>query len=214
MTTFTPRHLLRAGFLGLAGLLALAPQAAAADVALALEGGYSSLTNAPDTADALFGGSGGVTFGGTVRLGISDSFYVAGAGRYFTKDGERVALGPDNEVFPLGHPLELRIVPLYGTIGYRFNFSDTLIPYVGVGGGIALLHEESEVGGETESEDASKGMFIGLAGVEYGRGSLRFGGELGYSLIPDSLGDDGVGAAFDESDLGGFSAVAKVIFTF
>jgi opacity protein-like surface antigen len=214
MSLLTSRHLLRAGLLALVGFVSLAPAAGAADVAVALEGGWNSLTNAPDTADALFDSSGGVTFGGTVRLGLTDSFYVAGAGRYFAKDGERVALGPDNEVFPLGHPLELRIIPLYGTVGYRFNFSDTIVPYVGLGGGLALVHEESEVGGETESEDATKGMFLGLAGVEYGRGSLRFGAELGYSLIPDALGEDGVGAAFDESDLGGFSAVAKVIFKF
>jgi hypothetical protein len=190
-----------------------APVVRAADLSVALEGGWRDLTNAPDSSKAIFGETGGPTFGGTVRMDLGRSFFGAVSGRYFAKEGERVALGPDDEVFPLGHPLTLRMVPVYGTLGYRFNLSDRLVPYVGVGGGVTLIHEESEVGGETESTDTTKPTGVGVVGVEFGGERFRVGGELGYMLVPDALGDDGVGNEFGETDLGGFSAVFKVVIS-
>jgi hypothetical protein len=193
--------------------LASAPDVGAAELSVALEGGWRDLTNAPDSSKAVFGETGGPTFGGTVRMDLGRSFFGAVSGRYFAKEGERVALGPDDEVYPLGHPLTLRMVPVYGTVGYRFNFSDRLVPYVGVGGGVTLIHEESEIGGETESTDATKPTGVGLVGVEYGGGRFRVGGELGYMLVPDALGDEGLADDFGETDLGGFSAVFKVVIS-
>jgi hypothetical protein len=189
--------------------------AAAQGLAVDVAGGYQDLMQAKSSAKAVFNGkSGGVLFGAGLRYGLGQHLFIAGWGRYFSKDGERVfvasASGP---VFRLGHPLKLRIVPIQGTIGYRFGIG-ALVPYVGVGGGITYYHEESTVGGVRDSASHSNGSGHVLAGVEYGKGALRFGAEVAYSLVPNTIGVGGVSKVYGEDDLGGLSLVGKVVFAF
>ena len=49
-------------------------------------------------------------------------------------------------------------------------------------------------------------------GLEYGQGRLRFGVELSYSTVPDALGLGGVSRVYGEDDLGGFTALGKIVF--
>lgn len=198
-------------------LLATAPAFAAADHGFGIEGqvGYQDLTKLKNSAKAVFGSSGGVTFGGGVRYVFSKGFYVSGWARTFGKDGERVFIADKTStVFPLGHPLKISIVPIQATIGYRFHMSGPLTPYLGVGGGVTKYHEESTVGGETTKVDESKGSGHLLGGVEVGHGTLRFGAEFAYAFAPNAVGLGGVSQIYDESDIGGFSAIGKLIFTF
>lgn len=196
--------------------LALPPAAGAAEFGVALEGGYRDLTSAPDSADALFGSRGGLTFGASLRVGLGRSFFARATARAFQKEGERVFVGPGGTVFPLGHPLTLRMVPVFGMVGYRFNPEGTLVPYVGLGAGATMVEEESEIGGEVTSISTTKFSGHVAAGVEYGRGTFRFGGELGWATVPDAIGATpsslgSVSAHYGESDLGGFSAVARIV---
>jgi opacity protein-like surface antigen len=179
-------------------------------------GGYQDLTRAKDSAKAVFdGSSGGFTFGGGAGFDFGNGLFVSGWFRSFSKDGERVFVeSPGGPVFPLGHPLTLKLRPIQGTIGYRFAHGKSISPYLGIGGGVTKVEETSTVGGLEESSSESKGSFHALAGVELGGGSVSVGAEVMYLSIPDSAGLGGVSAVYGEDDLGGFSAVAKLRFRF
>jgi hypothetical protein len=180
-----------------------------------LQAGYFDMTNAHDSAKAVFdGSSGGFIFGGEATWGFRGHFYVAAAARYFHKDGERVFVADNNSpVFRLGHPLKVSLVPVYGVIGYRFGGGGSLTPYLGLGVGFTTYHEESTVAGITTSADDTKFSGRVLGGLEYGRGTVRVGIEAAYSTVPDTIGVGGVSKIYGEKDVGGFSAVAKLIFT-
>src|ERR1043166_7449180 len=113
-------------------LLAGVRPAPAIDWAIGAEGGYSEMTNATKSAKAIFDGSkGGGTIGGFVHIGLGQSFFVEAHGRHFQKTGERVFVAdPNGEVFRLGHPLTIRLIPVYGAIGYRFLPNSHFAPYV------------------------------------------------------------------------------------
>lgn len=218
MTTPSPsrppraRRAVAAAVLG----LALASPAAAGELAVAVEGGYFDLSNSKKSAKAVFDGStGGATFGGSVRYAIDRGFFIAAGARVFSKDGERVAVvDPTGQVFPLGHPLKVRLLPFYGQIGYRFRHGMKLVPYVAVGGGSTSYREESTVGGVTDTQTQSKGSFHVAGGVEYGTGSLRVGFEGMYATVPNTIGAGGVSKVYNEKDVGGLSAVGKVVLAF
>ena len=193
----------------------LGPRAGATDFAVAIEGGIHSLSNSPSSAKAVFDGStSGPIFGGSFRAVFKRRFFAAADVRHFSKSGERVYVAdPGGEVFPLGHPLELRIVPVTVTGGYRFRASRAFVPYVGLGGGLASIKEESTVGGVAEAESRTKATAHVVGGLEYGRGLVRFAAEVSWSAIPNAIGLGGVSQLYGEDDLGGLSAIAKVIFS-
>lgn len=208
----------RGGLIALtAAALALGLGAAASAGQFTLEGqaGYSDLSRAKDSAKAVFdGSSGGFTWGGGVGYHFDNGFFATAWARHFSKDGERVFVaGPGQEVFPLGHPLSVRIIPVQLTIGYRFFEGQSLVPYVGAGGGITSYHEESTVAGITDTTSETKGSGHVLAGIELGRGALRLGAEVGYTFVPNALGIGGVSQVYGESDIGGFFFVGKIVFT-
>ena len=200
-----------------AAALTLGAAAYASAGQFAFEGqlGYADLTQAKDSAKAVFdGSSGGFTWGGGAGYRFDNGFFTTLWVRSFSKDGERVFVAaPGDQVFPLGHPLSVRIVPVQVTIGYRFARERSLVPYVGAGGGITSYHEESTVAGLTDSTSETKGSGHVLAGVELGRGTLRGGLELGYTFAPNALGLAGVSQVYDESGVGGFFFVGKIVFT-
>jgi len=195
---------------------ALAPAALAQGFTIAAEGGYLGLT-AKNSAKAVFDSSGGGTFGGELGYQFGEHFFVAAGARTFSKKGERVFVADaSSPVFKLGHPLEAKITPIYGTVGYRFGavrvFGVGLRPYLGAGGGVTKYKEESTVGGITEAESLSKAGGHVLGGLEIGRSHLRLGIEAGYSFVPDTIGVGGVSKVYNEKDIGGFTVLAKIIF--
>lgn len=191
-----------------------APAARAGELFLTIDGGWHDLTNARQSAKAVFDGvSGGPTVGGALQYGIGESFFVRAGARFFQRDGERVFVaGPGEPVFRLGHPLTVRIIPAYGLVGFRFLQGAALRPYVGVGGGVAAYRESSDVAGEIFKSTATKPGGYGVAGVDYGRGSFRFGGEVMYSVIPKVIGFGGVSEVYGEDDIGGLTAVVRISF--
>lgn len=197
--------------------LALAPLASAQDSGLAFDvaAGWQDLTSARDSAKAVFdGSSGGFTFGGGVRYDFGFGLSVGGFVRYFKKDGERVFVAsPGGEVFRLGHPLSVRLVPVQGTLGWRFG-RGSLRPYLGGGAGFTSFEEQSSVGGVTESASETKFSAHALGGIELGSGSLRVAAEAMWTTVSDSLGVGGVSQVYGEKDVGGLSLVGKVVFTF
>jgi hypothetical protein len=200
------------------GLVLVATSAVAGEAHFAVEGhaGYLDLSRAKKSAQAVFdGSSGGGTFGGGLRYAFGSGFYVSAWARTFSKEGERVFVADSTgEVFPLGHPLEVRIVPLQLTLGYRLRLGTLVVPYVGAGGGVTRYREESTVAGVVETNEANKSSWHFLAGVEAGSGTFRIAGEFGYLFVPDTVGLGGVSKVYGEKDVGGVWVVGKLILAF
>jgi len=204
--------------------LAMAPSAAAqretraGGLLLSASGGYLE-PRFRQSLKAVSGSSGGVTFGGEVGFIFGDHLSLSVGAHLFNKDGQRVFVAePGGTVFPLGHPLKLRLVPVRATLAWRFfekrAAGIVFTPYVGAGGGLTSYHEESTIAGETRVFDVKKAGGHALAGVELGGSNLRFAIEAGYSTAPNALGDspDGVSRVYNEKDIGGFTLLGKIVF--
>ena len=196
-------------------LLALAAgPAAAGELAIEVHAGYFEMA-AENSASALFDSRGGGTFGGAVRYTFWRGAFVSAGARTFSREGERVFVAaPNAAVQKLGFPLKVSLTPVFLTVGYRFRDGKLIVPYAGIGGSVTSYKEESEVAGEAFDDDRSKAGFLGLAGVEVGRGTFRVGAEAGYTTVPDAVGLAGVSKVYGENDLGGWHAVGKLIVAF
>jgi outer membrane protein with beta-barrel domain len=185
-----------------------------ADWAIGAEGGYFTMSNAPKSAKAIFGGSsGGGTFGGFLHLGLGDSFFVEAHGRTFQRTGERVFVAdPTGPVFRLGHPLTIRLVPVYGMVGFKFLHGSRWAPYVAVGAGVTQYREESNVAGLVETASKSKLGGHAALGVDFLTGPIRVGAEVMYSTVPNTIGESGVSKVYNEKDVGGVSVAARIAF--
>ncbi len=182
---------------------------------LSFEGGYQGLNNASDSIAAVFDGStGGKAFGGALRVTVWRSMFVGAGLRVFDKSGgQRVFVdGPQGTVFPLGHPLELRVRPIYGFVGYAFRPGATLVPYLALGAGSASYRETSTVAGLTTTDELNKFTWHAALGTDWAIGSLALGVEARYTGIPDVVGLGGVSKVYGESDLGGLSVVGRLSF--
>ena len=125
------------------------------------EGGYFEMTNASKSAKAIFDGKLGRRHHRRLRpFGLGQSFFVAAHGRYFQKTGERVFVAdPGGEVFRLGHPLTIRLVPVYAMVGYRFlPRARTCRPTWPSGGGATSYEETSDVAGLVETPELDQGL--------------------------------------------------------
>jgi hypothetical protein len=200
--------------LAAAVLLAGAGPAAALDWAVGVEGGYSEMTNASKSAKAIFDGKmGGGTIGGFVHVGLGQSFFLEAHGRRFQRTGERVFVADAaSDVFRLGHPLTIRLIPVYGAVGYRFLPNSHFAPYVTIGAGATSYKETSDVAGLIETQSATKLSGHGALGVDYLAGPLRLGLEVGYSTVPNTIGENGVSKVYGEKDVGGLTVLARLAF--
>lgn len=204
----------RGWILGLLGTLAATGAPAAERFSVGLDAGYLDLTSAPKSAAAVFDGArGGATFGGDLRFSLTRSLFVGAGARSFTKKGERVFVADStSQAFPLGHPLEVRLTPIFGLVGWRFRADEALVPYVGVGGGVTGYKEESTVAGITESESKSKASWHVVAGADYALRNLGLGLEVRFSSVPNAVGLGGVSRVYGETDLGGFALTARISY--
>lgn len=203
---------------GLAALATGAPWAAAAAPetwSASFEGGYQGLQNASNSAKAVFDGStGGRVLGGSARLTVWRSFFVGAGVRVFDKsEGQRVFVdGPGGTVFRLGHPLELRLRPIYGFVGYALRSKAPVVPYLAVGAGSASYRESSTVAGVTTTDTLSKFTWHAALGADYALGAVALGFEARYTGIPDVVGLGGVSKVYGENDLGGITVVGRLSF--
>jgi len=202
--------------LGLA-LTWAAGQAAALEperFSLAFEAGYQGLNGASDSAKAVFDGStGGTTLGGSARVSLGRLFFVGAGARFFSKDGQRVYVADaSSPVFSLGHPLQLKLRPIYGFVGVRLMPEARVVPYLAVGGGSTSYKETSTVGGVTDEVSQSKGTFLVMAGADWRLGSFSLGVEGRYTSISNVIGLAGVSKVYGESNLGGISIAGRLGF--
>jgi opacity protein-like surface antigen len=198
----------------IAVLAATALPAKGGEIAIEAHAGYFDMA-AGNSASALFDSTGAATFGGAVRYRFWRGAFVSAGARTLSKEGERVFVAsPNSPVQKLGFPLSIRLTPIVLQAGYRIRDGHLLVPYVAAGLSITRFREQSEVAGEAFDEERTKTGFIGAAGVEVGRGHLRFGAEVGWSTVADAIGVGGVSKVYGEDDLGGWHALGKLIVAF
>ena len=202
----------------LAILLAV-PRSASAQTAFtppSIEG-YATFGNITFTAaesfETITGSSSGALLGGGVRigLGLGGLFFDVGAWRFRT-EGERVFVYND-EVFPLGIPVDITVTPLEISGGWKFRMRrlPAFVPYVAAGFTSMQYKETSDFATTGDNVDAIYGGYHVIGGAEYKvRRWLGVGGEASWITVPDAIGESGVSQRFSDSDLGGTTLRLKI----
>ena len=169
--------------------------------------GYTRFA-AQNSFQAITGHGGGPVVGGGAEVRIGSLFLGGSIDRY-TQTGQRV-LVIDREVFGLGVPDTISLVPMTALAGWRFEHAYAT-PYVGGGIGTVLFKEESPAADPGENTRTRFMSYHAIAGVEFRNGWVATAFEVEYSRIPDSIGVGGVSAAFQESNLGGVAGRIKIL---
>ena len=169
--------------------------------------GYTRFS-AQNSFQAITGTGGGATVGGGAEVRIGHLFIGGSIDRY-RQTGQRV-LVIDREVFGLGVPDTISLVPMKALAGWRFEHGNAT-PYVGGGIGTVLFTEESLAADPGENIQTRFTSYHGVAGVEIRNGWVATAFEVEYSRIPDSIGFGGASAAFQESNLGGVVGRIKIL---
>lgn len=180
-------------------------------------GGYAMVGNftfaARDSFDAILGTHSGTILGGGATVGLpwGGLFVDIGAWQY-AAEGERVLI-LDGQVYPLGIPVEVSVVPLEISAGWRFRFRrlPRLIPYAAAGYTSMGYRETSSFSGAGEDVDQRFGGYHLRGGAEFKITRwLGVAGELAWTTVPDAIGEGGVSKAFGEDNLGGTSLRARI----
>ena len=161
---------------------------------------------ASSTFAAILGGGTGQDFGGGLNITRGPGYLEIGA-RKFSKAGERVFVGSDGQVFPLGIPTDVTLTPLEIAAGWRFRTRfGRVIPHLGAGYTRMKYEETSDFAESIEnvSESFNGYHVVGGAEVRVARW-VGLTGEVVWTSIPGALGDGGASKAFDETNLGGTS---------
>ncbi len=187
--------------------------------------GLTSFT-ASDSFEAVLDTSSGPVYGGGAGLLIGRHLFVDVQVSRFSADGQRVFVTDDLEVFPLGIPATVSVTPVDISAGWRFTPGPPrpggaarrglrLVPFAGGGIGVVQYRETADFARPGDDVSDSFTSYHVLGGLE-----LPFTGTFGASLdglyrwVPDALGQDGVSAAYGETDLGGFTLRVRATFTF
>jgi hypothetical protein len=180
-------------------------------------GGYGMFGNISFTAaesfEAILGEPSGPIFGGGARVGLPwGGLFVDVGAWHFHGEGER-AFVFNNDVIPLGIPVDVKVTPIEISAGWRFRSQRVpkLIPYAA--GGFTSLRYEETSDFSTPAEDIDE-TFMGyhvLGGVEYKITRwLGVAGEASWTTVADAIGESGVSEAFNETDLGGTTFRFKI----
>jgi hypothetical protein len=195
-------------------IVTFTPTAAPAQGRIGISG-YGVVGNvrldADRTFDAVAGSSGALFLGGGVQLTrLWNELFVDVAFSQLKVNGERVAVGEDGAVQPIGIPLQVRMRPFDLAIGWRTQYRRFSI--YGGGGVSRLMYKETSDGAQAREDvtTSSTGPLI-LAGIDVKTSHvLRIGGELRYRHIGGILGEGGASAIFREGSAGGLSAGLRV----
>jgi hypothetical protein len=179
---------------------------------------------AKETFAAVLGSRSDAIFGGGAQVLLPWGLFAEVRAWRFKREGNRVFIGPDQEVFELGIPLEVTITPFEITGGWRYQRrpplrpplrigarAARLIPYGGAGFSSYRYKETSGFADDAENVDESFPGFHILGGVEYlVHRWVAVGGEVSWSSVANALGEGGASAAFREDNLGGTTFRVKV----
>jgi hypothetical protein len=179
-------------------------------------GGYAMVGRvnlaAVESFDAILGETSGPIFGGGARVGLPFGLFVDVGAWQFRGEGERVFVS-NGVVYPLNVPVEITMTPLEITGGWRFRVPRVarLTPYVGGGLTSMRYRETSAFSSESENVDETFSGYHLMGGAELRL--MRWIGaaaEVTWTTVPESIGQGGVSAAFNEDDLGGTTVRFKI----
>lgn len=174
------------------------------------QGGVSRFT-ADDTFTAVLGRPNGLWWGGGVQGRTSNGWQLEFAADVLQATGTRV-FAFEGDVFDLGIPIAVRLVPVTASIGYRFWRQGTRAAYVTVGAGRVFVRERSDDADADEDVDTAFAIYQVVGGVEVRSwSSAAIALEAQYSLTPNAL-TNAVATNFNEHDLGGAQLRLKVLF--
>jgi hypothetical protein len=213
-----PKTLCNLRNLGLVGALTLATVASASaqslsDIGVRGLGMFGNISFASkDSFEAILDRNRGPIYGGGGQVLLPWGIYVEVAAWRFKQTGERAFVGPNDEVFRLGIPVEITITPFELTAGYRAaQLSPRIVPYGGVGYSSYGYKETSDFADPGENVDDRFGGFHLQGGVEFLVSRwLAVGGEATWSSIANAIGKGGVSEQFNEDNLGGTSIRLKI----
>ena len=167
---------------------------------------------ASESFKAVTGKDTAIFFGGGVQVSnLWRGLFVEAAAERASLDGERVFIGPDDEVFGLGIPVEITMTPVDIVAGWRSAPVARASAYGAAGVSFLRSKETSDFAEADENVDERYTGFVVFAGIEYS--AMRFvhiRGEVRYRRFADALGAAGVSAEFGETDLGSFGAALKI----
>jgi opacity protein-like surface antigen len=195
-------------------LLLADPARAQSDVTVRGFADFGSTSFSADRSfDAVLGSPRGPVFGGGVEALLPGHIFVSLRASRFRRTGQRVFPFND-QLFSLGIPVTVTVVPIELTSGYRFDYGGPLVPYAGAGVGWHRYRESSEFADTDENvRDQSTGFHV-LGGTDVHL--ARWVGaafEAEWATVPDALGSspNSVAREFQESNLGGFTIRGKVV---
>jgi hypothetical protein len=168
---------------------------------------------AADSFEVILGRPTDPIFGGGARIGLPLAGLFADVGAWhLSEEGHRVFVFGGQE-FPLNVPVEISITAFELSAGWRFRFRrlSRLRPYVAGGFSSYAYHETSAFSTPADDVDDRFGGYHLYGGAEYRiMRWLGIAGEVNWTTIPDAIGDAGVSAEFNETDLGGTSIRFKI----
>jgi hypothetical protein len=170
-----------------------------------------TLFTAHDSFEALFDSSFGPAFGAGGQVVFPNRLFVQGSFERFKKTGGRVIVAGE-QLFSVPVPNTVTVTPVLATVGYRDDRSGRIIGYGAGGIGWHMLEESSPSLLNEESVRKGHLGFHVSGGAEFQIAPfIWLAGEVQWATVPDALGEPGIGAVFDEKDLGGTTFGFKLI---
>jgi opacity protein-like surface antigen len=165
--------------------------------------------------DALFGSAPlpgqirGPWVGAGAQYQSRSGLFIEGQAEFFRQRGER-AFVSEATIFELGVPDTLLLLPVTGTLAYRFN-GRKAAPFIGGGVGQYLTSERTPFDDSSERAWNRATSYHVVGGVEF-RAGRSFGLAIQgrYTRAPNAL-TNGIGPAFGDSDLGGLQLGLKLL---
>lgn len=155
--------------------------------------------------------------GGVEIVRLYKGLYLGAMVERVAETGERGFITEDGTRFGLGIPLDVELMPIEGTIGWRFEAPASrsqgrLVPFVGAGVGMLRYRENDPFAEADEKVDDRFIAYHAVAGADVVL--ARWVGvrlEYRYRYAPDSLGEGGLSAVTGDTSLGGSTLGVAVV---
>lgn len=169
-----------------------------------------SLFTAQDSFEAILESPFGTVIGGGAQVVFRRGLFLQAGIERFEETGHRV-IASGSQLFRTAIPNAVTITPIQVTVGYRQPTRNRLAGYAGGGLGWHVLEEDAPTLTSGSVREGHIGYHVG-GGLELRVAPfIWLAGEVQWAGVPDGLGDTGIGAVFEETDLGGTTFRFKII---
>jgi hypothetical protein len=166
---------------------------------------------AGDSFEAVLDSKWGSAYGAGAQVVLPNGLFIQAAFDRYEETGSRVIVS-DTQVFRTAIPNTVTVTPILATIGYREITTRRVLGYVGGGVGWHVLEEESPALAATGNYKEGHIGYHVSGGAEFRLAPFAWlAGEVQWASVPDGLGEAGIGALFDETNLGATTFRLKVL---